>query len=99
MASRVRKRSKRGRTVSAEGSTAEILPERVADEPAPLSLEETRQHLLLVASEGRGFMGQLAAYRQAIEEATKKEVLGTFVHFPVSGWWVGVETGGGTTWV
>jgi len=47
-----------------------------------------------LTEKARGFAGQLAAYRRAIEEATKKEVLGTFVHFPVSGWWVGVETGG-----
>lgn len=37
------------------------------------------------ADRARGFSGQLAAYAKAIEAATEKRVLSTWIHFPIRG--------------
>jgi len=38
----------------------------------------------------KSFAGQLVAYRTALEKATNIPVLSTWIHFPVSGYWVNV---------
>ena len=42
----------------------------------------------------KSFAGQMVAYRAAIETATGAPVIGTFIHFPISGYLVNVAVNG-----
>ncbi|MFB6306485.1 MAG: hypothetical protein ABEH43_05780, partial [Flavobacteriales bacterium] len=45
-----------------------------------------------VEAKAREYAGQLALYKEMLEQATGEKVLGTFIYFGVSGWVV--EVGG-----